>query len=322
MNGTTNGSVQKILVVFGATGKQGGSVVRCILSDPKTASMFSVRAITRDPSKPSAQELTKMGAECVSADCDDKPSLRIAMDGAYAVFAVTNFWEKKSAEAEVQQGKNMADVAKEVGVQHFIWSSLLNITELSGGKLSQVAHFDSKADVEQYIRDIGIPATFFLPGFYMSNIPGQSLNNKQGPYNFALPIPTNSPIPLFDTEADTGKFVKGILLNREKVLGARIYGASGYYTPERIIADFQAVKPKDGQGGRALQVPEEMFKKVLASKGLPPPLQEEMLQNMLLMPQFGYFGGADLKQSQSIVDEPLTTWKEFVAKASVWAEVR
>jgi NmrA-like family len=134
----------------------------------------------------------------------------------------------------------------------------------------------------------------------MSNIPGQSLNNMQGVYNFALPIPTNSPIPLFDTENDSGKFVKAILLNREKVLGARIYGATDYYTPEQIIADFQAIKSTDGQGGGAKQVPEAMFKKILASKGLPEPLQEEMLENMLLMPQFGYYGGADLKESLAV----------------------
>lgn len=171
---------------------------------------------------------------------------------------------------------------------------------VSGGKLSKVAHFDSKAEVEEYIREIGVPATFFMPGFYMANIPGQSLNNMQGAYNFALPVPTNSPIPLLDTEADTGKFVKGILLHREKVLGARIYGATDYYTPEQIIAGFQAVKPEAGKGGAAREVPAEMFKKILGSKGLPEPLQEELLQNMQLMPQFGYYGGASLEDSRSV----------------------
>ncbi|KAJ9614658.1 hypothetical protein H2200_002795 [Cladophialophora chaetospira] len=312
---------KQILAVFGATGKQGGSVVKSILGDPKTASQFSIRAITRDTSKPAAQELTKLGCECVTADADDKESLRSALQGAYAVYAVTNFWERMSADAEIRQGKNIADAAKEAGVQHYIWSSLLNVTELSGGKLSKVAHFDAKAKVEEYIRSIGLPATFFLPGFYMSNIPGQSLNNFQGPYNFALPISTKSPIPLFDADEDTGKFVKGILSNREKVLGARIYGATDYYTPEQIIADFQAVKPKDGQGGVAVQLPEAVFKNIIAGNGLPEQFQDELLENMLLMPQFGYYGGADLKESHSIVDEPLTTWKDFVAKSPAWADL-
>jgi uncharacterized protein YbjT (DUF2867 family) len=175
---------------------------------------------------------------------------------------------------------------------------------VSGGKLSKVAHFDSKANVEEYVRSIGLPATFFLPGFYMSNIPGQSLNNMQGPYNFALPIPTDSPMPLFDTERDTGKFIKAILLNRETTLGKRIYGATDYYTPAQIISDFQVVKPQDGQGGKAIQVPEAAFKKVLGGKGMPEHLQEEMLENMLLMPQFGYYGGDSLKSSHSVGLDP------------------
>lgn len=313
---------KKVLVVFGATGKQGGSVINSILEDPKAAAQFSIRAITSDPSKPSAQALTKRGVECVSANLEDEASLRAALKNAYAVFAVTNFWENPKAEVEIQQGKNIADISKEFGIQHLIWSSLLNITKLSGGKLSKVAHFDSKAEVEEYIRQIGVPATFFMPGFYMANIPGQSLNNMQGAYNFALPIPIDSPIPLLDTEADTGKFVKGILLHREKVLGARIYGATDYYTPEQIIADFQAAKPEAGKGGATREIPGEMFKKILSTKGLPEPLQEELLQNMQLMPQFGYYGGASLVDSHSIVGEPLTTWKEFVAKAPVWADLK
>ncbi len=139
----------------------------------------------------------------------------------------------------------------------------------------------------------------------MSNLPGQMLDKFQGgPYSFALPIPTNSPIPLFDAEDDTGKFVKAILLNREKVLGARIYGATDYYTPEQIITDFQAVKTKDGQGGGAQQLPEAMYKEILKGTGLPEPFDEEMLQNMLLLPQFGYYGGADLKQSQTVSSVP------------------
>lgn len=171
---------------------------------------------------------------------------------------------------------------------------------MSHGKLDKVAHFDSKAHVEDYIREIGVPATFFLPGFFMSNIPGQSLNNMQGAYNFALPIPTDSPIPLLDVEGDTGKFVKAILLKRDQLLGARIYGATDYYTPVQILEQFQELFPKDGAGGAANQLPEAVFKKILASKGMPEHIQEELLQNMLLMPQFGYYGGASLKESNAV----------------------
>ncbi|KAM5441677.1 hypothetical protein MferCBS31731_003358 [Microsporum ferrugineum] len=308
---------KKLLVVFGATGKQGGSVINSILSDEKAASQFSVRGITRDPSKASAQVLAKRGVECVKADLNSKDSVTEALKGAYAVYAVTNFWETGSAETEIQQGKNIADAAKANDVQHLVWSSLINVTQVSGGKLKGVSHFDSKATVEEYIRKIGVPATFFLPGYYMSNIPGGSLNNADGVYNFKNPIPNDAPIPLFDTGRDTGKFVKAILLNREKVLGKQIYGATDYYTPDRIVAEFQAVKPQDGKGGAAIQISDKDFKDALPEK-----VREEMLQNMQLLYMYGYYGGASLKESLALLDEPPTTWKEFIEQELAWANLK
>lgn len=313
---------KKLVVVFGATGVQGGSVVRTLLGDPKTAAKFSVRGVTRDASKPAAKDLVSLGAEVVTANLDDKAALKAAIKGAYAVFSVTNFWEIFSAEKETEQGKNVADVCKELGVQHLIWSSLLNVTKLSNGKLDKVFHFDGKAAVEDYIREIGIPATYVLAGFYNENIPGKIINEdpkadggNTKSFTLALPIPADSPIPLIDTGADMGKFVKGILLNREKTLGKRIYAATDYYTPERMVKEFQEVT---GHPIKFFQLPDDMYKGFLAQAGMPEIVQEELLQNMQLMPQFGYYGGDTLTESHSILDEPLTTWKEYVAKISAW----
>ena len=176
------------------------------------------------------------------------------------------------------------------------------LSPVSRGALSQVHHFDSKANVEEYIRQIGVPATFFMPGFYMSNLSGQFFkpNPENGTYRFALPIPGNSPMPLFDTGSDTGKFVKAILLNREKWLGKNVLGATDYYTPDQIVEQFKEVKPKAGQGATFAELPPEVFKGFLAKAGMPEPVQEEMLQNMQLMPQFGYYGGASLKESHDV----------------------
>ncbi|KAI9870346.1 MAG: hypothetical protein M1830_004352 [Pleopsidium flavum] len=314
---------KKLLVVFGATGGQGGSVVKSILGDPKTAAQFAVRAVTRDASKPNAQDLAAKGAEVVTANLDDKSSLRSALKGAYAVFAVTNYWEKMSAEVEVQQGKNVADVAKELSVEHFIWSSLLNIKKLSGGKFDKVYHFDAKANVEEYIRSIGMPATFFLAGFFMSNIPGKAFrpDPETNAYTLALPIPTTSPIPLFDAEDDTGKVVKGILLNREKTLGKRIFGAEAYYTPGQVVEEFKVLKPESSKGAKAVQIPHEVFRESLAQIGAPEIIQEEMVQAMLFMPEFGYYGNESLDESHSILSEPLTTWKEYMGKSQAFAKL-
>jgi uncharacterized protein YbjT (DUF2867 family) len=193
-------------------------------------------------------------------------------------------------------------LVQEAGVQHFVFSSLLNITELSGGKLAHVKHFDSKAKVEAYVREIGIPASFFLPGFYMSNLPGKMLRQlpPNNDWTLGLPIPTSSPVPLLDTADDTGKFVKGILLNREKALGKRIYGATDYYTVAEIVKEFQEQYPEAGKTAKAVELPHEVFKGILAKAGTPEESAEELLQNMRLMNEFGYYGGADLKESHEV----------------------
>jgi uncharacterized protein YbjT (DUF2867 family) len=317
-------SDKKLIVVFGATGAQGGSVVQSILSDPKLKQSWAVRGVTRDVTKPSAKALEALGAETVAADLNDASSLQAALKGAYAVFAVTNFWESVNPEVEKKQGFAIADAAKEVGVQHLIWSSLLNVTELSKGVLSKVAHFDAKADIEVYIKKIGVPATFFMPGFYMSNLPGQSLLQMPGDtkWKLAMPIPASSPVPLIAAAEDTGKFVKGILLNREKVLGKRIYGATNYYTLEKILEEFKEQYPIASEGAEHVELPHEVYKGILGSMGMNADIQEELLQNMRLLNEFGYYGGDSLDESHSILVDKLTTWKEFMAKSPVFAELK
>ncbi|KAF8472850.1 NMRAL1 protein [Kalaharituber pfeilii] len=296
-------SDKKVLVIFGATGKQGGSIIQSIQDDPRTASTFAIRGITRDANKPNALALKEKGVEVVTADMEDKESLKKALKGAYAVFVVTNYWEHLDAKRETQQGKNVADVAAELGVQHYIFSSLYNIKELSGGTLSKMHHFDSKAEVESYIRTSlpNLPSTFFLPGFYMSNIPGQQIlpDPSTGVYTFGLPVPGDKAgIPMFDVR-DTGKFIKGILLNREKTLGKRVLGATKYMSPNEVLEVFKKVKAETAK-----------------EKGA------QYNENMVLLGTYGYYGWESLDWSHSIVDEPLTTWEEFVATEPAWADLK
>ena len=139
-------------------------------------------------------------------------------------------------------------------------------------------------------------------------------------WTLALPIPVDSPtIPLIDTEEDTGKFVKGILLNREKTLGKQIYGAHTYYSMEQIVEEFKAVKPEAGKGAKAVEIPPEVFKGFMAQGGMPEVVQEEMLQNMQLLPMCGYYGGASLDESHSVRIRLLSdpTRNVFVGGASI-----
>ncbi len=248
-----------------------------------------------------------------------------AQQGAYAVFAVTNYWESLSKDTEIAQGKNIVDAAKEAGVQHFIWSSLLHVGKLSKGKLPNVYHFDSKAEVEEYAREVGIPSTFFLPGVYMSNFPGDVI--RQSPpdnaWTLSLPIPETALGPLFDT-ADTGKFVKAAVLNREKTLGKRLLGATEYATFGSLIDGFKKVFPEAGKTAKYVQITPEQYKEVLVKyAGMPDFVAQEMVENFLLFDQFGYFFGESLDETHALLEDKLTTWEDHLrASAKLPADLK
>ncbi|KAI3395717.1 hypothetical protein diail_940 [Diaporthe ilicicola] len=305
---------KKIITVFGATGKQGGSVVRTFLNDPKLKSAWAVRGVSRSVGGDAAKKLSAQGVEMVAADLDDKPSLVKAMTGASAVFTVTNYWEKLDMQLEIQQGKNLADAAKEIGVNHFIWSSLLNISKLTKGKLPHVYHFDSKAMVEDYVRELGVPATFFMPGLFMSNIPGGMLRPlpPNDEWTLALPVPEDAPFPLFDAAEDTGKWVKAIVLKRDELLGRQVYAATAYVTAAEIVAGFKRVFPEAGATARFLSTSHEQFLGAMTGAGMPEFAAVEMLENMRLLAEGGYFGGKEL--SLDILEDEPTTWEEHLKK--------
>lgn len=194
------------------------------------------------------------------------------------------------------------------------------MTKLTNGVLSHVYHFDSKARVEDYVRALGIPATFFMPGFFMSNLPGGMLKpDDEGAWTLRLPFGADKPIPLFDPPADAGKFVKGIVLNRDRVLDKRILAASSYTTPAQIIQVFQKLFPEAGQTARFEKAGFEEYKKGVRG---PEYIQEETLENMRLIGEFGYYGGEGLEASHEIVDDRLTTWEDHAKKAKAFAGLK
>ena len=141
---------KKIIAVVGATGAQGGGLARAILADPNGS--FACRAITRDPNKDKAKDLTAKGAEVVMADLDDVDTLKKAFAGAYGAYCVTNFWEHFSGEKEKAQAKNMAEAASTAGLKHVIWSTLEDTRKLMAAtdtrmpilqEKYRVPHFDA-----------------------------------------------------------------------------------------------------------------------------------------------------------------------------------
>lgn len=309
----------KLIVVFGATGVQGGSVIKTILADESLSKEYKIRGITRDPKKPAAQELASKGVELVNADLSSRSSVDAALKDAHTVFLVTNFWETMSHETEIAQGKTVADAAKAAGVQHLIFSSLNNITETSKGKLTHVLHFDGKNDVEKYIRSSGVPATFVLPGYYMSNFLQFMPKGEDGVYTLALPIDgEKAQFPLLDTEADMGKFVKPALVHGAGLSGVkdgRILAAVDYYTPSRILEEFEKAS---GKKTRFVKLDYDTYKTYL-----PKGAEDELLENHLALEEPGYYAGEDLGPSVKLVKscgEEVTSWSEFVKKQKVWMQ--
>jgi uncharacterized protein YbjT (DUF2867 family) len=168
---------KKIIAVVGATGAQGGGLVRAILADRNGE--FRVRALTRNPDSDKARALAAAGAELVRADLDDQASLERAFAGAHGVFALTNFWEHFSPEKELAQAGNQARAAKAAGVHHVIWSTLEDTRRwvpLGDDRLPtlqgryKVPHFDAKGEADTIFRVLGVPTTFLLTAFYWDNL--------------------------------------------------------------------------------------------------------------------------------------------------------
>ncbi|KAH7027706.1 NmrA-like family protein [Microdochium trichocladiopsis] len=316
---------KKILTIFGATGAQGGGIISTFLHDAKLKNEWALRGVTRDVSKDSAKKLASQGVEVVAADLNDKASLVKAMKDSYAVFAVTNYWEKADADLEIKQGKDLADAAKETGVQHYIWSTLYNVSERSNGKLPHVYHFDTKAKVADYVRQLGIPATFFMPGFYVSNIPGGMF--RQAPpdnnWRFALPVKGDSQIPYYAPKEDTGKYIKAIVNNRDKLLGKNFLAATAYTTPFEMVETFKKLFPEAGATAQYVELPGDVYKGLIKQNmSAPDFIAEELYENMRLLEEFGYYFGEDLKPSLDLVDEPLTTWEEYAKKAPAFKDLK
>ena len=179
---------KKIIAVVGATGAQGGGLVRALLADP--AGGFSVRAITRKLDSDKARALAKQGVEVVAADLDDAASLERAFEGAYGAFCITNFWEHFSPEKEQQQARNMAEAARAAKVEHVIWSTLEDTRKwvpLSDARMPtlnkkwKVPHFDGKGEVDHVFTDLGVPTTFLLTSFYWDNFIHFGMGPKKNP---------------------------------------------------------------------------------------------------------------------------------------------
>lgn len=204
------------VLVTGATGAQGGSVTRHLLHTGK----YKVRCLTRHPGSSAAMALERLGAEVVAGDLDDPVGLRANLRECDGVFGVTDFWEHH--DKEYLQGCNLVDAIFGSGVQHTVLSTLPNAKQLSGGRVS-VAHFDTKARIEEYARSRQLAATYVHVAFYYENFIRRFPPRLQrdGSYVFSLPQGTTALAGV--AVEDVGGVVAGIFAEsfwyRDKVVG-------------------------------------------------------------------------------------------------------
>ncbi len=239
-------SSRKVIAVVGATGAQGGGLVRAIAGDPGGG--FSARAITRDVRSEKAKALAALGAEVVAGNVDDVESLKKAFHGAHGIYCVTFYWEHLSPERETAQATAMATAAKDAGARHVIWSTFEDTRKwvpLTDDRMPtlmgqyKVPHFDSKAQANHVFTDLGLPVTFLLTSFYWENFISFGSGPKKGPDGkLALTFPLgDKKMPGIATE-DIGRCAYGIFQRGRELIGKTVGIAGEHLTGAQMAAAF------------------------------------------------------------------------------------
>ncbi|HET6778101.1 MAG TPA: NmrA/HSCARG family protein [Gemmatimonadales bacterium] len=304
---------KKIVAVIGATGAQGGGLVRAILAD--RSGSFAVRAITRNPESEKGQGLRAAGAEVVRGDADDPATLAGAFAGAHGAFLLTNFWEHFSPERELTQARNMAQAAKTAGVQHVIWSTLENTRKwvpLEDDRMPtlmgkyKVPHFDAKGEADEVFRQLGVPTTFLLTSFYWDNLIYFGSGPQRGPDGgLAITFPMDDKRLSGIAAEDIGKCAYGIFKRGRELIGKTV-AIAGEHLSGKQMAD--ALTRALGQEIRYNNVPPEVFR----SFGFP---GADDLGNMFQFKRDfnDYFVGVrDLKFARELNPE-LQTFEQWLA---------
>jgi uncharacterized protein YbjT (DUF2867 family) len=256
---------QKIIAVTGATGAQGGGLVRAILADPDGG--FTVRAITRNTESDKARELAGLGAQVVQADLDRPETLGKAFHGAHGVFCVTNFWEHFSPGRELAQARAMAEAAREARVAHAVWSTLEDtrrFVPLDDDRMPtlqgayKVPHFDAKGEADRYFADAGVPTTCLLTSFYWDNLIHFGMGPRPGPDGtLAITMPMGDRRLPGIAAGDIGRCAYGIFRRGPELVG-RTVGIAGEHLTGAQMAS--ALGRALGREVRYNDVPPEVYR--------------------------------------------------------------
>jgi uncharacterized protein YbjT (DUF2867 family) len=236
-----------VILVTGATGQQGGATARELL-----AAGHTVRAMTRNPDGDVAKALAALGAEIVRGDLDDADSLKAAMSGAWGVFAVQNTWEAGVEQEEVQ-GKRQIEAAKEVGVPHYVYTSVQSADRDTG-----IPHFDNKGRIEESLKASGLPSWVILqPVFFMENLVTPWFKPAIDEGNLAVGMKPDTPLQMVAV-ADIGKYGK-LAFEKHAELNGRSIGIAG--DELNMLQTAEIISKHAGRTVTHFQVPIEEVRK-------------------------------------------------------------
>ena len=244
----------KLIAVVGATGSQGGGLVRAILEDPSHE--FRVRALTRSAGSAKARELADAGAEVVEADLEDGPSMRRAFEGADGAFIVTNYWAERTPEEEaartraameLTQADTAALAAKQAGVGHVVWSTLEDTRDffLGAGAVGdvpdvdgayKVPHFDAKAEADALFREYDVPTTFLRTTFFYEGFTGGLGPSRSDDGTLVLALPMADQKLSGIAVGDIGRTALGVFRRGTELVGATVSIAGDHLTGEQYAA--------------------------------------------------------------------------------------
>ncbi|KAG8986478.1 hypothetical protein FRB95_007856 [Tulasnella sp. JGI-2019a] len=305
-----------LVVVVGATGNQGSSVIQALLESNKP---YRVRGFTRDTSKPVSKELASQGVEMVAIEpkIGNKEQVLNEFKGANVVFALTlTDWKEPSK--ELTEGKMFVDAAKEAKVSLFVWSGIQNMTEVTGGKYTHVTHFDVKQEVTQYLRASCLHFVSVEPGSFMENYTTHSAPKKHADGESFVIYGVNPPdsvVPLINTKHDYGLFVRKAIEAPGKQDEIFAHGEV-----ISLAAMAERLSETTGKKVTYMQISHAAFMAALTSRGFSNEIARSYLEMHLSVGEFGYFGKKDLGPSLEGLARAPRTWKQFV-EVTDWSKI-
>ncbi|KAI9876470.1 MAG: hypothetical protein M1830_006443 [Pleopsidium flavum] len=290
--------MSRLLVVFGATGQQGGSVANYVVSDPELSKQYKVRGLTRDPSKPAAQTLQQKGVEVVKGDLDDEESVKQALQGAHTVYAMTRTIYDDQAKSR-EQARNTSSTA-------------LSHTPATSRTASTPSMHTTQRPMSSSISvACRIKSAFVAPGTFTQNFAGMMAPRPAGDGTYAIAnIHTGeAKFPWLDVVSDSGKFVGAILAEPEKYESRVLSASSCIYSLDEIV---QIMSKVTGKTVKYSVMPESKY------RGFLPPVAADSIVNMFLYIQdCGYYGPKTKEEVEWSVQHArgkLTSFEDYLLK--------